>query len=196
MAQFNLIQRPDLNDRLVRALGIRERAPAATLSPEVVPIVLLEDLSKHSPYERSLQRVAGAFGVHASSGGQQPCIQLKNPAASGTVLMLERVCVSGLTIAGRFIIGQGAPSMTDLVGTLSKFWKDSRFDGNPVGDARNGQKAVSPVLTIFGCVLALNQFLVIDNLELVIPPGKSVFAQLQVANAQFEASMEWSEYTS
>lgn len=193
MAQYNLIQRPDLNDRLVRALGIRERAPASVLSPEVMPVILLEDLTTSSPFERSLTRQAGGFINIGPVGGQYSHLALYNPAGSGTVARLDHVAAwTGATSS----IYLGAYPAAPPAGTGSRFFADPRFGGSPTCQLRNGTTGVLSTLPQYAAGTIASTTVQFDDLGMIVPPGFLVAVSVAAVNVQLSAAFQWVEFTS
>lgn len=192
MPQYNLIQRPDLNDRLVRSLGIRERAPAPSLSPEVQAVILLEDLTTSSPFERSLMRECGGFITAGPVAGQYSGIAINNPAGSGCVIRFDRAQVWAAA-ASRIDIGPWAQAVP--AGTGSRYFMDPRFGGQPTGQLRNGTSIVTPVNPVTGWYeVAANTPVDLDRLGIIIPPGYMAGISLATVNVMLSACLRWVEF--
>ncbi len=94
----NLIQRGEIQSRLVRGLGIRERSPAPHLAGEISPVVLVEDLSRISPLNPpSDHRPCIVAQATTPAAGQFITLQLRNPTGSGVVLSVMNVIWASTT---------------------------------------------------------------------------------------------------
>jgi hypothetical protein len=201
MRQFNLVQRPDIGDRLARSLKINERNPAPTLSPELQPVVIAEDLSVQSPYDSPLRRRAGSGVEVAAVAGQYSQIELTNPTDSGVVAMLKRMAfAAGASTNLSFGFKSGAVGA--LPATASRFWKDPRLAGPTLGGfptavMRYGSDPVVGVGYPFGYYrLSTTMLTGFEEQEVIIPPGFTFRASLLAVNVVLYAQLEWDEYTS
>ena len=187
MADFNLIQRGELQQRLVRGLEIKERAPAPNLAPEVVPVVLLEDLTRQTPFNQAIGRHAfGNTNVSAVVGefGQS---DLVNPVGSGVIAI-----VTGVTCdtAGTYSVGRltGNPAANPA----GLGWMDNR--NGPVPTIRHNFGA-DPINVI---AQSFYRFLMTETrwheLHHVLLPGESVTIQISTANLNFVVTWNWTEY--
>lgn len=193
MAQFNLIQRPDLNDRLVRALGIRERAPAPNLSPEVQAVILLEDLTTSSPFQRSLMRECAGIGTAGPVAGQYSAIVVSNPAGSGSVIRIDSI-TAWASAATRLQVGPWTQAIP--AGSLSRYFLDPRFDGVPTGALRNGTNAVLGISALRSwSFAAANTAVELKSLGIIVPPGYMAGFALETQNLMLSGSMQWTEFT-
>lgn len=94
-----IIQRPEIMARLQRALHMKERGPAPTLLDTVVPVVLVEDVSRiDDNIQLSDQRPFGVKVVQGAVAGNFSFVRLVNPPAptkgQEKLLIVDRVAVS------------------------------------------------------------------------------------------------------
>jgi hypothetical protein len=75
------IQRPDLVAKIRKAFEISAPDPVATLAPEIVPIVITEDLSKTDLGQTEKHCVG--YGGQAATASKYSQVLLWNPAESG-----------------------------------------------------------------------------------------------------------------
>lgn len=114
---MNLIQNPEISQKLQTLTGIRQRFMAPTMHHEVQPVIVLDDLSNQSPDQETVRRCS-MMGVAAAVAGQQSFVDLQNPAGSGVVAVVEQFYVVQATGAGNFYdFGFRGPSDT-AQGTL------------------------------------------------------------------------------
>lgn len=81
---MNELQSPEVNTALVRRFGIRNRIPVASLSSDLQPVVIVDDVR---PGPRT---ASGAAKVTTGAGGAAG-IQLFNPVESGFILVARRL---------------------------------------------------------------------------------------------------------
>jgi len=113
-----LIQRADLTERIRRAFGIRESGVGATISPEIVPVVLVEDLTGPSvdqglPTEAFCRITAGA-----SAGVFSECF-LVNRAGSAVDLVLSQIWLQR-SAAGQLTLSYGHVNALNNLFTLNE----------------------------------------------------------------------------
>lgn len=83
-----IIQRPDLVAKIRTAFDLGGPDAINTISPEVVPVVLLEDLvSRRDPSSS----VLFAIGRTAATGANSNQVQLWNPVGSGIIVILKAI---------------------------------------------------------------------------------------------------------
>jgi len=93
-AESGLIQEPDIQRRLVRAYGLRDRTAAATLAPELVPVVIVDDVREPDATRTGLRIPFAAYTEVTVGAGGSGVAVLKNPAGSGVVARVTEVMVS------------------------------------------------------------------------------------------------------
>lgn len=92
MAEFNLIQKPELIQRLIHRLGVvGQKSIAPTLSETVVPVVIVEDLIERHFVDEPRTYGGAAQGLGTLVGN--PFCRLSNPAGSGVVARVTRLFV-------------------------------------------------------------------------------------------------------
>lgn len=138
---MNVIQVPDLSRKLVTRYGIREKAPAPTLSTEVVPVVLVDDLIGESDLIRPrIRPCTGALEL--TPAAQNPALGLVNPTGSGVVAHVYYVIIAGTATAGYSLHFTGTP-ITTTTGT--KGFRSGLFAAqSPVCDVKGQANVGSP----------------------------------------------------
>lgn len=96
MAGPNEIMRGGLNAVLHKTLSMKEGAPAAILGAEVIPILVLENDRPEWAFLAN-EFLAGGFAERTAPGLGRSRYQLRNPAGSGAIAVIESLL---LTTAG------------------------------------------------------------------------------------------------
>ena len=90
---MGLIQKGIIQKKLREAMGVKEISPAPTMAPEVVPVIIAEDVSGSVPdapvYDSAWLTRKGQTAVAA----QYSYVELWNPATSGLILEVPEVQV-------------------------------------------------------------------------------------------------------
>lgn len=86
MRDVNYIQRGELQARLVQGLALREVSPAPVLASEVVPVVILEDLTSARATRRAVGYEEITSGVAQFAG-----IELRNLSTTGINLVVDEI---------------------------------------------------------------------------------------------------------
>lgn len=94
MTTYNLIQKGALQERLSRGLGIQERSPAPTLDAVVQPVVILEDLTKQTPFNQPNERRVWGANEFTAAAGEFQYVALHNPTANA-VAVLDFISMAG-----------------------------------------------------------------------------------------------------
>ena len=196
--EFNLIQRPDLQQRLTRGLDIvGEKSPARTLDPTVQAVVLLEDLTRGgTPFDQPVDRRAGtSSGPVAAVVGEIALMLCVNPANSGLVVVLDTMGVFA-DATMEFIVGRFQNTGIALVAPGDYY--DLRHGPNSPVEVWAGTNAVSVVTAELGrfkgnSTGAGYQY---TNLPpIVLSPGEAAGIEMVTANIRCGASFAWLEYT-
>lgn len=89
---MGVIQRPDLPERVRRGFGVREQGFASTVSPEIVPVAVVEDLTGPSidtgypRYCAGARNTPAVVAVHSWS-------MLINPATSNVDVITQEILI-------------------------------------------------------------------------------------------------------
>jgi len=170
---MGLIQKPGIGERIRRAFGIREMGEFQSVSPEIVPVVLVEDVTGPTidegyPHECLAHVIAG------QSAGVMAEIFLINPASSRVDLVVNEAWLNRPSLAGNCYMRTGAESLlNNLLGTQVDIVNmDRRLQLRPNGrvDSRNQAAAIA------GDILLRNLWVddviyTILPLAITLPPG-------------------------
>lgn len=163
MAEFNLIQNPELLRRLQAVLGIRQAHIAPALNEGVTPVVLLADLQREPEYTVATYSArATVDGNLVDRGGGAI---LNNPAGSTIVARVLRATIAIATDVFQHIAAEVTLATTDPpgVGTMDPIATSSRGlnweRGNITGARRSS-------LTLYGGTLtAINNNMFDTNVD-------------------------------
>lgn len=186
-----LIQRADLNQRLTKALEIKgHKSPIRLLSPDVIPTVLVEDLTKQAewvtPTERRLAATADILGVV----GQNGILAVQNPVASGVIGVLSWVTCFAATSAQPFVFGLVNPAAIPAT-PANLFFLDRRIPGAPTLRAFSGTSATLDIVNPYLWFQASNAISTPQYaLEgIVIQPGDAFGVQCNAANLEIRPTI-------
>jgi len=184
-----LIQVPDIARKLARRFGIDGPAPADTLAPEIVPVVLVEDLTapdeEDSGYERTCigKQSVGALAANYSY------VQLYNPSGSGVLVVVEAMILS---VGGNSAISiRNYDTAATSLGTDLSF-RDRRLSGAPAAQVRyvqSGANLGDAVAQAFA--VGNDQYL--TPLDFLLSPGKGLCTRPDTQNVQNITTLFWSE---
>jgi len=184
-----LIQRADLVEKIRALFGVTEGSVGNQLVDEIIPIVIVEDVS--GPDQVSTQHPLRAWG-HSNSAaavGFLSKVGLQNPVGSEVDLFVEAVDI-GLDVANNISINQGVIAASPNAGL--KRWKDGRVQGNPIGIIWDENATVS--LGVLVTQYRLVGETVRRTLGITLSPGQSVHVQARAANvALLTQTFHWIE---
>lgn len=180
--------RADLANALRRRFSVYGDAGFDTISPEIVPIVLVDDL-RQEPFGSWRPAMHGT--TQAGVAGQYSYIQLYNPAGSLTQLYVEYV-VAVTTVAGLVRLAHGA---TELGVTDPVRFRDSRTRGRPVAHVNPATNASLAINAQVGRWVAPANHPVLMPIEYTLEPGEGLSVNWEVVNAALTGMFFWRERT-
>lgn len=195
MAEYNLIQRGELQQRLVQGLVIKERSPAPTLSPDVQAVVLLEDLTRQTPFNQPINRRLFSNARVAPVAGLIPGHFISNPAGSGVIALVETVFAATTTDSRRF--GKLTGALPGPLGSID--WFDRR--NNPplfaVGQGAlfaraNSSFAATQIATPLYTTINMAQPY---DVNMILLPGESFGVERETVNTQLDSTILWTEFS-
>lgn len=187
-----LIQRADLNQRLTKALEIKgHKSPIRTLDSVVVPMVVVEDLTKQAEWVTPTERRLAATADIAGVAGQNGILAVQNPLASGVIGVLTAVTVAPVGTAQPFAFGLVNPLAIPAT-PANLFFHDRRIPGAPTLRAFSGTSAtldiVNPYLFLQGSNAIATPFFSLDGI--VIQPGDTFGVQcISAGNVQVRTTI-------
>lgn len=108
------------NAILHKLLSMKEGAPAPTLAPEILPVIVLEDDRPEWAFLAG-ERLLSVSHQQAGGVGLAPFLALTNPVGSGVILVIEQVI---------FSVQGGSSSLS-----LPPEWSVGAYEGTPTSGA-------------------------------------------------------------
>ncbi len=179
------IQSPDPGRKVAEKYNIVGPPPVLFLSPELVPVVLIDDLTE------ALPGIAWAIAPVDQPGGAGVASQtaLRNPSDSG--ILIENLSLRVNTSAGSNIeIHTAGPS---LASTSPKDWQDQRRSGAPVGIVTQGTDVGAVTGRVFEGVASFLAVLAFTFNGWVMPPGGKLHLIATVVNVTMQVTWQWTE---
>lgn len=196
----NQIQRGDLVQRLTRALEIKGvRSPVLSLENAVVPIVLLEDLTKQTEWVSAKDRGA-SIGVNiAAVVGEKGGLAIINPTDSGVIVAIDSLHVSVSTASDikAALVDQATVEATYIT-TSQAFWTDERNPGFSTARQANGTDAgLLPSNALIrirvGSANALQIWSPNIGAAIIVPPGRALVVECDTPNQGVTVHATWRE---
>ena len=179
------IQSPDPGRKLQERYNLVGSSPAPFLSPELVPVVLIDDLTEEEPG----LRFASEAQFQSAVVGAQSQTSLVNRNGANVIIENIKFQFSTNTIGNWLIAGAG-PALS--VG-LTPEWLDRRNAGNPSALVSKGTE-VGVVTPDFARGGALASTMIVLDLEgLVLGNGQKAHFLLVGNNRSMEFYWRWTE---
>lgn len=180
------------SDQLRRLFGMKGvEVVASELSPEISPVVVLEDNAPDLQFLKAV-RLCGSADTAAAAAGFFGRVRLRNPATSGVIATVTRSTLSSTSTqqyTGFLIV-----TATDLASIATGVILDGRWQGAVGGTALRtsfqsiaGAASGSRVLDQQGGQVGLQG----DSIVLI--PGDALDFQLNTLNLELHFWLRWSE---
>lgn len=197
---MNEIQDSGINQLLTRRLTITDGpAPASTLAPEVMPVILVAPPSQEDYLFRG-DILCGGGGDIPAVVAEHNCISVYNPAASALFALIDEVMLVCGT-AATFPAGI-SPLAGPLGGTLiASGYRDGRLaPSTTLTQTQCGLYKGSSGVTPFGTHGKQVAFwrlpadtILVNRPQIVIPPGYRFDVWCNTTNLAWHASIFWRE---
>lgn len=173
MSLVNEIQAARFNDLLHKLLGMKEGAPSPQISPEIQPVIVLENDRPEYDFLRNVRRGASAGSTSSSAAAKFQQLSVVNPAGSGVIAVVTDINVMNSAHAPLVDVRLGCTVGAATGGTSRNL--DLRFGNQALATS----VFVEEVAAITGVVAyrargPANASLFIP-LTIVLGPGNSVF---------------------
>lgn len=178
------LQVPDVGRKLQARYRLIGTTPSPFLSPELVPVVILDDLTDALPGKAFAQ----AGDVQGGAVGVTTKCRLSNLAGSG-IELTDIQLRFGLSLDSRWQLMQG-PTLSNPV---TEIWQDRRRSGNPQAVVTMGLD-VGAVANEFleGQVLAFTE-VIIQLPNVVLAAGDRIDFGTIITNVDLSFGWEWAE---
>ncbi len=148
------LQSPDPGRKLQEKYNLLGTTPAPFLSPELVPVVIIDDLSEQLP--------GAAFAIAAqdqpNAAGLQAQVALSLPIGAGVVITDIQLQL-GQDAVGRLEIYQAGPTLPSAV---TELWQDTRRSGAPQGVVTMGNTVGAVAEQVWATTTLTGGFVDID----------------------------------
>jgi len=179
------IQSPDPGRKLQDRYNLLGTTPAPFLSPELVPVVLVDDLTQESP--GFLWALASDTIVGVGAALSQT--RLTNPIGSG--VLLENISiVYALETTGDGGIFVSGPALS---ASAVELWQDRRRSGNPTGRVTLGTDAGALGQELYRFRSLGNVMWVAELPEWKIAPGDLIHFAVTAADQDVAFTWKWTE---
>lgn len=198
MARYNEILVGRYNRFLQKLFGLKGGPPAPQLSTDIGAIIPLwhgRETLLHQGWSRYASGLAVTGGV-----GQNAQVRLRNPTASGIVVVLERFLFDGEDVNGIFFLEHAALT-TDGNTIVTAGVLDSRqkigtgaavFSSQVNGTVAGGNALIGRFITWAG-VLTVYELIPREGDEIVILPGFAVQLTANSTNTGISCALAWRE---
>ncbi len=183
------IQSPEPGRKLQQRYNLVGSTPSPFLSPELVPVVLVDDLSKEESLDEPFERQAVQFSTESGAAGFYSEISLTNPTSSGVLLLCDSFspnATQGFLHIG-FFTGPGG------VSTTFREWRDNRISGTPICGLTNSQTAAPPSGAYRQFVTTANNR--IYSLPYILEEGSRLIFTTSGTNEFLQLTVFWRERT-
>lgn len=112
-----IIQRPDLVAKVRKAYELAGPDAIASISPELVPVVLVDDLTLRDPGLATIYAIG--HGTQSGVAGEYPTVELWNPVGSGVDGYLEAIEFHNPSTGGVFEVRLWTAAPTTAATTVN-----------------------------------------------------------------------------
>jgi len=188
------IQSSDPGRKLRERYDLVGASPAPFLAPELVPVVIVDDLTEFDVLSAEFERPCTVHETQGAPGaGVHAVVMLANPSGSGVLAIGDDVYLS--TAPGGRInwrLFASAPVIAD-----HGQFRDSRLPGTPACGSVATTSGVAPDddWQIQLADLSIDTAGVIYPLPYVISPGFVLQMKISITNISLSASIRWRERT-
>lgn len=198
MAIYNEILDGELNQLLVRRLGMHGGAPAPALFPEISPSLVLENDRPEWSFLKN-ERLFGICDLQVGAAGEQTVGTLFNPAGSGVLAVVTRVSMSH-NVASRILLSiDNGINLGDFDTTHLPQPRDGRqpfgvstgatlFVGS--GDLVGGFNPPNPLHVFQPVAGGITE---VYDQPIVLTPGTGLFWDTDTNNVQVRFGFAWRE---
>jgi len=179
------IQDPGPGRKLQKRYRLIGTTPAPFLSPELVPVVLIDDLSDDEPTDRW----GTAAQVEAAAVGALSQTAIRNGSQSG--IIIENIsCLITLSSGGQWGAFQAGPTLTT---PTSPFWQDQTLAGAPQAEISQGVDVGAVVDRIARGASQGDDPILVDFLNYRLGQAQKIHLTVIQVNIRLEFWWKWTE---
>lgn len=195
MAIYNEILVPRFARALQKLMGIKGPVPTKQLAGEIMAVIPLF-FGSENRYLEGWDRFAQAFTIAAGGAGNQTVFQIRNPAGSNVIAVIEKILVVGIA-ADTFVMRQ-ATGQGDLATIVAAVGLDlrGRTSSTCITSSKNNNAAAAPGTSILVGGTTANSNLDVlstDLHEVPLTPNESYGFGPANLNEGFNISLFWRE---
>jgi len=185
------IQTPDVARKLQRRYDLTAPAPTPLLGPELVPVVLVDDLSTEIDIDAAtFKRPCEGMGkVAAPAAGNDAIVALVNPTGSGVLATVEWILINvdvAMEIEVEYRTGITANQFTTLG------FRDPRIPGKPACSIFTGNEtATTPTRYMFTHEISNRDRPI--HLPWVVNAGQALVVHACTDNRPMDVAWSWTE---
>lgn len=179
-------QNPEHVRKLIREFQLKGANLIPTLTGEIVPTVLVADLTAAGPQAQDRIAFGGQIGTAAGVGDVNR-LSLSNPAGSGSLILVDRIWSWNNTNADEIEVTIASAALTGAAGAF----RDLRLTGEPVA-LLTRTAVTSGVLSPFKFTLLADTVLEID-MHIILTPNTRVDVIQLNDNNPLQADFLWRE---
>lgn len=190
----NEIQVGRQNAVLHKLLAMKEGAPSPILAPEVIPVLVLESDRPEWAFLAG-EALCWGFVEPGAVVGQIAYCELRNPAGSGVLCVVEEVVLASATASAFFALGIG--SYAPLSAASASIVRDTRIlPGRPSCSLASINTAASPGgINGYKILQSTGSDPVIIRTPIILSPGTLLAIQTTNMNIGIRVSVSWRERT-
>lgn len=189
------VQSPDPTRKLQRRYNLVASELSSTfVSPEILPVALVDDLTQIDPADEAFQRRATALGNNVPGAGEFAVTALRNPPNSGVLLVTQSVLLRIPTGGADTELRLDFSSADTVIDRAGGF-RDGRIDGTPVGGLRIASAVAQPSVEVSNMDADLGEPGRFQDLEWVIQPAQQLRFKMRTADQSFFLVINWIERT-
>lgn len=179
-------QNPEHVRKLIDEFQLKGANLIPTVTAEIVPTVLVADLTAVGPQSQDRLCWGGVIGA-ASGAGNQRNVRLLNPAASQTLMVVEKLWCFNRTAADfiELVIGAGG------TGVAALGFRDTRILGTPVGQMVTNAAAAIVLSTVQYPISATAPTFL--DIQIALTPGNFLRITQENQNQGITAGFLWRE---
>lgn len=185
---MSFLQSPEPGRKVVRRYQLSGEGGITSVSSEMIPVVLIDDLTQASPIDTDFDRAGMAGTVITGVAAQVGQIQLLNPDSSGVQLSADFAVVSRTT-AGLVSVREHDIA---LATNIPAFFSDRRIVGSPAATLNRESNAATFGTGVASFELGAADATVIP-LGVVLAEGQGVSIACGSTNVTLTVAYYWSE---
>jgi len=182
------IQVPEIVSKLRRRFQLKGHASISTLAPELVPVIVVEDVTDAM---EDVWVPAMAHGIEGATVNEYSMHLLANPVGSSRIIIIDDIFVQSTAAVEVQLRGRTASNLTNVDGVV---WRDTRKRGFPTAVYSTGSNvaAVGDNLHFNNLQLLAGETMRVP-LTYILDEGEGLLLRCVLVNTAFHAGYLWRE---